>query len=125
MTTYLSPTQATWPESGSKRSLLPGSSVPAPLPILLAAQAKVGWTIDSTATPSGYDLSRLSPEDFQLMESFLMRREQLSPGVRTPLARKVAIRVATKLNIPEKERGSPEALVEKLANEYRNRAQFR
>jgi uncharacterized RDD family membrane protein YckC len=91
----------------------------------LAAQAKVGWTIDSGAAPCGYDLSRLSPEDFQLMESFLMRREQLSADIRTPLARKVALRIAAKLNIPENERGNPEALVEKLANEYRNRAQFR
>jgi uncharacterized RDD family membrane protein YckC len=91
----------------------------------LAAQAKVGWTIDSRAAPSGYDLAQLSPEEFQLMESFLMRRQQLAPDVRSALARKVVLRIAAKLNIPDRDRGNPEALVEKLANEYRNRAQFR
>jgi len=91
----------------------------------LAAQAKVDWTVDSAATPSGYDLARITPEDFQLMESFLMRREQLSADVRAALARKVALRIAARLNIPDEERGKPEALVERLANEYRNQAQFR
>ena len=90
----------------------------------LAAQAKVDWTVDSAAAPSGYDLARITPEDFQLMESFLMRRDQLNSEVRAALARKVAQRVAAKLSIPDEERGKPEALVEKLANEYRNRVQF-
>jgi uncharacterized RDD family membrane protein YckC len=67
----------------------------------LAARAKVGWTIDFSVAPSGYDLSRLSPEDIQLMESFLMRREQLAPDVRATLARKVALRFAAKLSIPD------------------------
>jgi hypothetical protein len=36
----------------------------------------------------------------------------------------VALRIAARLTIPAEERVKPEALVEKLANEYRNRAQF-
>jgi uncharacterized RDD family membrane protein YckC len=90
----------------------------------LASQAKVGWEMNSAAAPSGYNLSLISPEDFQLMESFLMRREQLNPEIRPVLARKVALRIAAKLKISDQDRQNPEALVEKLANEYRNRSDF-
>lgn len=41
------------------------------------------------------------------------------------MARQIALRVGEKLKIPTAERQKPEALLEKLANEYRNRARFR
>ncbi len=90
----------------------------------LASRAPEHWTPPSTA-PSGYDSSRLTPEEFQLLEAFLDRRGQLAPDVRREMARRVVQRVGAKLNISEDDRRNPEALVEKLANEYRDRARFR
>lgn len=90
----------------------------------LASHAEADLTTPSTA-PSGYDLSRLTPEEFQLLEAFLERREQLAPEVRREMARRVALRIGAKLNISEDDRRNPEPLVEKLANEYRDRARFR
>lgn len=91
----------------------------------LADRAKVDWTFESKAAPSSYDLSQLTLEEFQLIETFLMRRDQLAPDVRANLARRVALRVGSRLNISDQDRRNPEALVEKLANEYRERTQFR
>jgi uncharacterized RDD family membrane protein YckC len=90
----------------------------------LADQAKVSWTFSASGAPSGYDIAQLSPEEFQLMETFLLRREQLAPEVRAAMARRVALRIGAKLQIPTEERRNPEALLERLANEYRNRARF-
>jgi len=43
----------------------------------LADQAKVSWNPTQTAAPSGYDVGQLTPEEFQLIETFLLRRGQL------------------------------------------------
>ncbi|MBZ5562897.1 MAG: RDD family protein, partial [Acidobacteriia bacterium] len=89
-----------------------------------ADQAKVSWNFASSGAASALDLSRLSPEEFQLMETFLLRREQLARDVRASMARQIALRVGEKLKIPAEDRQNPEALIEKLANEYRNCARF-
>ncbi len=91
----------------------------------LADQAKVSWTFASSGAASSLDLTQLSPEEFQLMETFLLRREQLEREVRASMARQIALRVSVKLNVPEEDRQNAEALIEKLAKEYRNRARFR
>ena len=91
----------------------------------LTGHAEESRTAATAPAPSGYDLSRLTPEEFQLLEAFLERREQLAPDVRREMARRVALRVGAKLNISEDDRRNPEPLVEKLANEYRDRARFR
>lgn len=91
----------------------------------LADQAKVSWTFAEGTVPSGYDVSQLSPEEFQLVETFLLRRQQLAVDVRNSAARLIALRVSEKLTILNPERQSAEALLEELANEYRNSARFR
>jgi len=91
----------------------------------LADKAKVGWTFAEAGIPSEYDVSQLSPEEFQLMETFLLRRQKLGVEVRNSMARQIVLRVSAKLKISAPEGQSPEALLEKLAIEYRNSARFR
>jgi uncharacterized RDD family membrane protein YckC len=91
----------------------------------LADQAKVSWTFAPSGGPSGYDVSQLSAEEFRLMETFLLRREQLPSAVRASTANRIALRIAGKLKIPDEVRRNTEALIEKLANEFRDRARFR
>jgi hypothetical protein len=74
---------------------------------------------------TGYDLRRLSQEEFQLIEAYLLRRPQLSSEVRARLTRQIVERIALKLQISEDDQKSPDSLLEKLAAEYRNQARYR
>jgi uncharacterized RDD family membrane protein YckC len=74
---------------------------------------------------SGYDVSRLTPEEFHLLETFLLRRRHLAAGVRMQMARQIIERIATKLEISEDDRRNPEGLIERLANSYRRRGHLR
>ncbi len=74
---------------------------------------------------SGYDVARVSPEEFQLVEAYLLRRPQLVPNVRARLTQQIVERLAAKLEISPEDQRRPEPLLEKLATEYRNRARFR
>ena len=78
-----------------------------------------------TPTRSGYDAGRLSPEEFKVMEAFLLRRGQLAADVRASMARKITERIAPKLDISEDDRRNPEKLLEALVTEYRSQARFR
>jgi uncharacterized RDD family membrane protein YckC len=62
---------------------------------------------------------RLSSDEFLLIESFLLRRHQLSLGVRDQLARQIVHRIASRLGITLEYRKGQEALLEELANAYR------
>ena len=90
----------------------------------LADQAKVSWAFSASAGSSSYDVSQLSPDEFRLMETFLLRRDQLPPAVRASIANRITLRIAAKLKIPDEERQNTEALVEKLTNAFRDRARF-
>ena len=68
------------------------------------------------------DHARLSADEFVLIDSFLIRRHQLSPGVRQQLAGQIVQRIATRAGIPTERQGSPEALLEELAKSYRAQA---
>lgn len=67
----------------------------------------------------------LSDEEFQLIEAFLMRRTQLAPDVRDNLARQIASRISTRLEIPTEDQRRPEDLLENLASGYRAQVRFR
>jgi uncharacterized RDD family membrane protein YckC len=90
----------------------------------LADQAKVSWNPAETSTPTGYDVGQLTQEEFQLIETFLLRREQLALEVRYKMARQITDRLAEKLQIAEEDRRRSELLLECLAHEYRSRAQY-
>ena len=91
----------------------------------LASQVQGDWTLPPASASSGYDISGLSPEEFQLIETFLMRRGQLAPQVRAQTAHQIALRLEARLGISAENRSNAEALLERLAHEYRDRMQFR
>lgn len=74
---------------------------------------------------SGCDLSRLTVEEFGLVEAFLARRRQLSPELRKDMARQITMRIAAKLALDSSPQSSSETLIESVAAEYRNRASLR
>ena len=71
-----------------------------------------------------YDVARLTSEELQLIESFLQRRNYLSPDVRNAMAGQIADRLAEKLALASTERPGPEAFLEELARERRALAGF-
>ncbi len=92
-------------------------------------EAHISWDSAGKEAEKGgaatYDVGRLSDQEFQLMETFLLRRDQLGADVRARMARKISERVAAKLEISADDPWRPEALLETLAAEYRNRSRFR
>lgn len=74
---------------------------------------------------TGYDVGRLSPEELNLMETFLMRRDQLAVEIRLQMARKIVDRIAPKLEISEDDQRDSEKLIRRLAAEYRSRGRYR
>lgn len=102
----------------------------------LRTKLQVGWTLipppasdsaKAAANPGlelGLDVSRLSPEEFQLVDSFLERRRQLAAEVRGEMARRISHRIASKLDLPAGSRPDSEKLLEAVAAAYRNRAAY-
>jgi hypothetical protein len=74
---------------------------------------------------AAYDASRLSVQEFELLEAFLIRRRDLDGTVRGQVARQIVERIAPNLEVAEEDRRFPEALIEHLASDYRNRRRFR
>jgi uncharacterized RDD family membrane protein YckC len=84
----------------------------------------VRWDLAASPGSSRYDASRLAPEEFQLIEAFLLRRSQLTADVRTETARKIIERLSTRLEFSPEDLRNPEALLETLVTAYRTRARY-
>ncbi len=83
------------------------------------------WDLAASPAASRYDVSRLKPEEFQLIEAFLLRRGQLTPGVRAETVRKIMQRLSSRLEFTAEDTQRPETLLENLATAYRAQAGFR
>ena len=80
-----------------------------------------------SATPSPgarFDVSRLTPGEFQLVEAFLLRRQELAGVVRRDAAQKIVRRLAARLDLTAQDEREPEKLLETLALAYRARARY-
>jgi len=92
-------------------------------PVVLEAGSR--WDLESSSAASRYEVSRMSPEQFQLIEAYLLRRSQLAASVRAETARKITQRLAAQLELTAEDERTPETLLENLATAYRARARFR
>jgi len=84
----------------------------------------VEWSTPQQPSTHQYSASRLTPEEFALIETFLSRRNSLEPGVRYDMAAGIVTRIESKLILPA-ERPSPEKLLEEIAHERRSIAGYR
>jgi uncharacterized RDD family membrane protein YckC len=89
-----------------------------------ASATEVQWDLAASAGISPYDVSRLTPEEFQLIEAFLFRRNQLAADVRAETGRKIMARLSTRFEFTPEDAGNPEALLESLAAAYRACARY-
>jgi uncharacterized RDD family membrane protein YckC len=89
------------------------------------AVLETGFGADSTASATfRYDVSRLTTEEFQLIEAFLLRRKQLTADVRADTGRKIIQRLSGRLEFSPDDTRNPEALLEILVTAYRTRARY-
>jgi uncharacterized RDD family membrane protein YckC len=82
------------------------------------------WDAPSQAAAHPYGASRLTAEEFAVVEMFLNRRSALDAAVRYDTAYGIVKRIESKLTIPP-ERPSPEKLLEEIAYERRSTAGYR
>ena len=117
-----------WDFAGQQSDAAPSAPPAPPLGSVLGLTSEPPAAIQpgerAERPDSGYDASRLSAEEFKLMEAFLLRRRHLAPEVRLQMARQIIDRVAAKLEIAPDDQRGPERLIERLAAEYRRRARF-
>ena len=67
------------------------------------------------------DVSQLTPDDFQLIDAFLMRSAELPTHVRLQMARRILERLAPKLQITAGNVRQPELLLKHTAQAFLNR----
>ena len=94
-------------------------------PLAETGQVGIGLKLAEAGPGSGYQSSRLSTEEFQLIEAYLLRRSQLAYDVRSQLMRQIVQRIAAKLELSAEDQQQPEPVLEKLVTEYRNQPRFK
>jgi len=79
-----------------------------------------------SAAPGGrrYAAERLTAEEFQLIEAFLLRRSSLTDDVRRQTAYQIAARMGHSLAVSPEERPDAESFLEALARERRSVARY-
>jgi uncharacterized RDD family membrane protein YckC len=82
------------------------------------------WSAPAQSATHQYGASRLTPEEFALVETFLSRRSALEAGVRYDTASGIVRRIESKLTMPP-DRPTAEKLLEDLSYERRSTAGYR
>ena len=73
-----------------------------------------------------HQASGLTLQEAELIETFLARRLELPPGVRSQSGQRIATMIGTRLNIPVESRPADnENFLELIIKEFRSRAQYR
>lgn len=82
-------------------------------------ESKPDWDAAAPARPAGPEAARLTPQDGDLIETFLLRRRHLEPAVRDQTSRSIAERIARALGVPLREVVDAERFLEDLARDRR------
>jgi uncharacterized RDD family membrane protein YckC len=75
--------------------------------------------------PAPFDVTRISPEEVQLLETFFFRRDNLDTVLRQHMASEIAERIGEKLGVPRHKRLDAEAFLEAIAEQRRNIGRYR
>ena len=82
------------------------------------------WDAPAQTSTHQYGASRLTPEEFALVETFLSRRAALEAGVRYDTASGIVRRIQSKLTLPPEGTPAAEKLLEELSHERRSTAGY-
>lgn len=91
--------------------------------------AAMSWNSADGAEAAGgarFAVTRLTPDEIQLLETYLARRSHLPAEIRAHMARQIAARLAARLQVQPADRPpSDEVFLEALAGQSRSAARFR
>jgi uncharacterized RDD family membrane protein YckC len=83
------------------------------------------WTSAGTTALPGTQLSKITPDELVLIETYLQRRESLEYGVRDTTANKIATLITQKTGIERAADQSLDEFLESIAKQTRDSAAFR
>jgi hypothetical protein len=90
-----------------------------------AEQIRPEWSSSAEQTSASPELSKVTPEELVLIETYLQRRHTLELGFRDATALKIATRMTAKTGIERREDQSLDDFLESIARQVRDSARFR
>lgn len=90
-----------------------------------AEEIRPDWSSSVAKTSSNPQLSKITPEELVLIETYLQRRFSLEFGVRDATAQQIATRIAAKTGIERAPNQSLDDFLESIAKQVRDSARFR
>jgi uncharacterized RDD family membrane protein YckC len=79
-------------------------------------------TVDATAPV--YDVSRITPDELRLIETFLQRRDSFDPALRGSMAAQITARIGAKLEVQVRGWPANEKFLEAVHTQYRSTNRF-
>lgn len=89
--------------------------------VVLEQSVRAAHRISTETAASRLGAARLSTEELEVIETFLTRRDDLPPYMRTRAAGQLAERIRGRLDLSGATHGNDERLIEMIAAEYRGR----
>ena len=83
------------------------------------------WNLDAKAPSGGAPISRITPEELQLIETYLHRRLDLDEEIRSDMAGRIVARIAGKTGLHPSPDQSIDDFLEGVARQIRDTARFR
>ncbi len=94
---------------------------PARIPAMVPAAAVA---TDPALANWQYNAAAMTIDEYRLIETFIDRREQLDPDLRWRMATDISRRILEKLGATSPIPGNPEAVLNKLASDFRTRGRY-
>ncbi|MFY9560069.1 MAG: RDD family protein [Terriglobales bacterium] len=88
-------------------------------------QIRPDWSSAHSATQSNPAISKITPDELVLIETYLQRRLDLDPSTRDTTAYKIATRITAKTGIERAPDQSLDDFLEEIAKQVRDTARFR
>lgn len=83
------------------------------------------WNTREDAEVSFAGIEKITPEEIQMIETFLLRRLDLPQAVRQQSAKRIADHLAAKLEAPEEQKRDLENFLELVVRQFRRSARYR
>jgi hypothetical protein len=90
-----------------------------------AEEIRPEWTSGASQATANPELSKITPEELVLIETYLQRRHSLEPGFKDATAHKIATRITEKTSIERPTEQSLDDFLEGIAKQVRDSARFR
>jgi uncharacterized RDD family membrane protein YckC len=83
------------------------------------------WNTREDAETTFAGIEEITPEEIQMVETFLLRRLDLSPTVRQQSAKRISDHLCTKLEVKDEQKADLENFLELVVRQFRKSAQYR